>query len=110
MPPTKDNDTPEEATVEGAVFNEQPGPGVVENGINADQPSVELNPAPVSKADQSSDPGPYAGTGAPKLHDPPLRSPLPDAELSSALAQGAGKHVPPPAEQFDAAGRPKITA
>ncbi len=101
-----------EGSVTGAArFQEQPGP-VKGNGIADDLERVGIpivnDPAPVAEADKTSAPGPYAGSGAPKLHDPPLRSNRPDAELAVSLGQGAGQHVPPDPETHDYAGKPKV--
>ena len=98
-----------QGTVTGATYNEQPGPqkggqdGVNERLMRAGIPVAEVDPAPVAKADRSSDAGPYDHD----LDMPPLRSPRAEAELSVALGQGAGLHVPPDPEKYDAQGRPK---
>ncbi len=101
-----------EGSVTGAArFTEQPGPvkghGVAEDLERVGIPVVN-DPAPVAEADKTSAPGPYAGSGAPKLHDPPLRSDRPDAELAVSLAQGAGQHVPPDPATHDYQGKPKV--
>ncbi len=57
-----------------------------------------------TRADESSEPGPYGKEGA-GLNDPPVRTNRPDVPIAQSLAAGAGAHTPPPEEDVDASGR-----
>ena len=60
-----------------------------------------------SKADETSEPGPYnPGQGGPKLNQPPVRTNRPDVPIAQALAAGAGEHTPPDESEVGPDGRP----
>lgn len=56
---------------------------------------------PEHAADATSVPGPEY----PPLNRPPVATTRPDEPIVKSLATGAGAHVPPPADEYDAAGR-----
>jgi hypothetical protein len=58
---------------------------------------------PKRDADKSSYP---TGMDA-EPHDPPVRSTRADVPIAVSMATGAGKHVPPDPEEYDAQGRPR---
>lgn len=100
---------------EGREYEEK---GSVEETIKSAKgidPGAELGIAPVqstttvtpSAADESSAPGPYRGSGAPKPEDPPVRAALPDTPIAQTLAGGAGEHTPADPKVFAPSGRPR---
>lgn len=61
-----------------------------------------LTAEPQHEADQSSLPTKYA-----PIERPPVSTTRPDVAIAVSLATGAGEHMPPDPEKYDAAGRPR---
>ncbi len=79
--------------------------GIERHDIDRPNAVVSTTTETPSKADESSQPGPYAGEGAPALNDPPVRTNRPDVPIAAALADGAGAHTPPDASEVGPDGR-----
>jgi len=89
-----------EKTIEGAEGLELGA----KSGVTLVQSTTDVTP---SKADESSEPGPYQGKDAPKPEDPPVRAAKPDTPVAQVLTSGAGAHTPPDPKEFDSEGRPR---
>ena len=60
-----------------------------------------LTGEPPADADKSSYPGP----GDAKSEQPPVRTTRPDVGIAVSMSTGAGEHVPPDPDEYDAQGR-----
>jgi hypothetical protein len=62
-----------------------------------------LTSEPPAEADKSS----YPVADDAKSHQPPVRSTRADVPIAVSMATGAGQHVPPDPDEYDAQGRPR---
>jgi hypothetical protein len=95
-----DAGTAAQQDVEGAESVNKPADSPVAGG-RADGPILTAEPP--AEADKSS----YAGPGDAEAEQPPVRTTRPDVPIAVSMATGAGQHVPPDPDKYDAEGRVK---